>query len=191
MSLVAGTYTKPRRNVAHDEKGRFKRLRFTWTFDNWDDGGVDGDGRFSVYRPDYPRAGNDGYACRAHVVFWLVTGIVPNHDQVIHHKNENKSDDGFENLELMDFGAHSTLHNRAAPTFKLCPKCNKEFLVPTDHPNKKFCSAACYHATPSKRRRSKIVVCNECRIEFQVIPSKKRYFCSPRCAALWNWRSRR
>lgn len=33
--------------------------------------------------------------------------------EVVHHINEDPADNRIENLEVMDFGAHSALHNRA------------------------------------------------------------------------------
>lgn len=54
----------------------------------------------------------NGYAIikRSHVVVFLETGKVVNTDEIVHHKNENKSDDRPENLEVMLRSDHQRTH---------------------------------------------------------------------------------
>jgi len=46
---------------ARGRDGKFERVHQRWSLDNFDDGYVDGDGRFRVYLPEHPRAAKNGY----------------------------------------------------------------------------------------------------------------------------------
>jgi hypothetical protein len=128
--------------------GTFARVRQPWTVDKWDDGIVNNRGRFLVYRPDCPRAYADGYALRAHVVWWLETGEVHQPGWNLHHKNENPLDDRFENLEAIKHGDHIRLHQAVEQVSKVCPTCGTTFSRPPwKAKRQKFCSLGC-------RRRS-------------------------------------
>ena len=108
-------------------KGTSIRKHFLWTPDTWSDGYYDNRGRFRVYRPDYPRAYKNGYALRAHVVYWLETGEVHPCGTVLHHKNDDRTDDRFENLDMMTHGEHTTYH-KIKPLIQLkCKNCNQSF----------------------------------------------------------------
>lgn len=54
-----------------------------------------------------------GYAIikRSHLVTYLASGRTLNQGELVHHKNENKSDDRAENLEVMTKGEHARLHH--------------------------------------------------------------------------------
>ena len=128
-----------------DNSGRFSRMRKAWTPANWDDGFVDNRGRFRVYRPDCPRAYEDGYALRAHVVWWLANGAHAEGTN-LHHLDSDRLNDRLENLALLDHGAHSRLHNPRRNE-KVCPTCGEMFYR-QKKPRAKYCSLACYHAMP-------------------------------------------
>ena len=134
-----------------DKRGRFVRERFvSWTPENWDDGYVDNKGRFRVYRPDYPKPFAEGYALRAHVVWWLNTGAIPDNKKELHHKNENKLDDRFENLVPLSKSMHRQQHSHAIRQM-VCSKCGKSFSIKQGRINGgrgKYCSNACYQKTP-------------------------------------------
>lgn len=136
--------------------GMFLRQRPPWDPSRWDDGYADNKGRFRVYRPDYPRAyggSSKGYAKRSHVVWWLETGQVLPADHVLHHKNEDKLDDRFENLELKTHGQHTIEHCRKEPVVCLCRGCGRNFGIPQWQLNQgrgHFCSQKCYHANKGK-----------------------------------------
>lgn len=135
-----------------DNKGTFKRIREPWTPDKWDDGYVDNRGRFRVYRPDYPRHYAEGYALRYHVVWWLKTGSVHPSGTALHHKDGVKTNDRFENLELMDHAKHSLEHNPPRPIYRACARCGTLFEIQHRDMKRratmKYCSYQCYNLTP-------------------------------------------
>lgn len=132
-------------------KGSFKRLRsIPWTPERWDDGYVDNRGRFRVWRPDYPKAYALGYALRAHVVWWLSKGRVHPKGTNLHHMNQNKLDDRFENLKLIKHGEHTRLHSSKPRSKCRCLSCNKVFSIKayrlSDSQRGKFCNQQCWNA---------------------------------------------
>jgi len=136
-----------------DSKGRYCRKHPVWIPECWDAGFIDPQGRFRVYRPDYPSVWRFGYIYRAHVVWWLETGeSVPSGNQYeLHHRNDDCLDDRFDNLELLTHSEHQIRHRRKI-VYKRCPTCKKHFLVPPGKPNKKYCDPQCYHGDLDLRR---------------------------------------
>jgi hypothetical protein len=68
------------------------------------------------------------YAYEHHVVWWQNTGVVPDSASVVHHKNEDKRDNRFSNLEMISRGAHTAHHSVPAALVELpCGKCGKTF----------------------------------------------------------------
>ena len=112
-----------------DKLGRFARVHHFWDGENWDDGYI-ARNRMRVYRPDYPnQVYMEGYVERAHVVWWLAHGIIPE-ETVVHHKDENTLNDKLDNLELMDRIKHTILHRlgKLVPRIILtCPSCEEGF----------------------------------------------------------------
>lgn len=124
-----------------------------WTPDRpeiWDQGVMEPKGHFLVYRPDYPNSSSlTGRAKRYHIVWWLRTGEVIKHPWVLHHKNENKLDDRFDNLEKMLGGDHTRLHSSKPLIACICVVCNETFYLPQWRINQgrgKLCSQRCYQA---------------------------------------------
>lgn len=64
------------------------------------------------------------YAYEHTVVWWKNTGTVPGPGLVLHHKNENKHDNRFENLEIQTRGAHTTEHCLLPPVVLKCAFCS-------------------------------------------------------------------
>jgi endogenous inhibitor of DNA gyrase (YacG/DUF329 family) len=170
--------------------GRFVRTRNAWTLENFNDGHVSNRGRFIVYRPDYPRAWDNGCALRSHVHWWISTGDVVPVGCNLHHRNEDKLDDRIENLELLGHGEHTALHSRKPPNVLICVQCGNSFVASRGR-HRKFCSQRCYHQAPKDSRRVSMI-CEECGQSFEVIRShaKRRRFCSQSCAQTFNWRGR-
>lgn len=83
--------------------------------------------------PEYPgKTYNNGNCLLHHLVWWQNTGDLVPVGFVLHHKNEDKFDNRFENLELLSNTAHCQKHGEArhADLLLRCPVCAKEFTCP-------------------------------------------------------------
>ena len=68
------------------------------------------DGYVRVYYPEHPNASKDGYVLEHHLVMEKHIGRYIRKDEVVHHKNHIRNDNRLENLELMTFKEHASLH---------------------------------------------------------------------------------
>jgi hypothetical protein len=140
------------RHFDRKSDGTFQRNHEIWMPDRWDDGWIDNKGRFRVYRPDCPRAFKSGYALRAHVVWWLRTGMCHPVNTNLHHLNEIRLDDHFENLQVLAHGEHTRLHHKKHGIDLTCLNCGELFNVPEwriRHRDTRYCSQKCFHGMPS------------------------------------------
>jgi len=90
---------------------------------------------------DYPGKTYRGarrYVYEHQLVWWQETGEVAPDGHVVHHKNDNKHDNRFENLELQTRARHTSEHNpaecnRVERVAVECGWCEKEFeIIPWD-----------------------------------------------------------
>ncbi len=103
---------------------------------------------------DYPGKKYRGRYCyEHHLVWWQNTGSLPGPDEVIYHRNDNKRDNRFKNLEKKSNGKHSREHNlqrgRKIAVIR-CPACGETFERPARQTHLRmkatsitFCSRAC------------------------------------------------
>lgn len=88
-----------------------------------------------VAPPNYPGKKYRGrYVYEHQLVWWRTTGIVVPKGMVIHHKNEQKRDNRFENLELKSASAHTSDHHPGPQnntSTLLCAWCKATFCVPS------------------------------------------------------------
>jgi hypothetical protein len=80
--------------------------------------------------PDYPGRTywGLGYVQEHVLVWWQNTGQLPQRGEHVHHKNENPSDNRFENLELKSAAAHAREHRPpAAKQIMRCAWCQASF----------------------------------------------------------------
>jgi hypothetical protein len=83
-----------------------------------------------VVAPDeYPGKRYRGRYCyEHHLVYWQHTGDTVKNGEVIHHRNGNKHDNRFENLEKLENSVHTSLHSRPKTMIRLvCALCGIEF----------------------------------------------------------------
>ncbi len=151
----------------------------------------DGRVRLSV-KKKYPGAQpSGGYALRSRVVWWLNTGeIIKGLKFNIHHKNGNRADDSFENLEKIKHVDHSRNHHPIVYAERECKKCGTTFKIRRwrllDKSRGQFCSQGCYHASRFGSVLRFKMKCKKCAKPYYVIKSriKKTNFCSTKC--LWE-----
>lgn len=99
---------------------------------------------------------------------------------VVHHIDENPSNNNPENLQCLSNRAHNDLHNATRQKTKLmCEVCGREYEGFATGRNK-FCSPQCANSVRNKRME-KEKVCAVCGQKFKSRrPGVK--FCSPTCA---------
>lgn len=68
------------------------------------------DGYVAIHFPDHPDANKEGMVMEHRLIMECVIGRRLKEDEVVHHKNKNKSDNRLENLQLMTFKEHAALH---------------------------------------------------------------------------------
>ena len=144
--------------IQRRKDGTFERKNSLWTPETWNNGYIDNKSRFRVYRPDYPRAYSEGYALRAHVVYWLQTGTVHPEGTELHHKDGSRHNDVFENLIVLTKSDHRKEHQENF-VLLICENCGDSFRVHVWRKTQRekegnairFCSQKCFH----EKRREK------------------------------------
>lgn len=130
--------------------GKFVREHQEWDLDNFDDGYVDGAGRFRVYKPSHHRASSGGYVLRSIVAYEEYHGVKVTIEFNVHHKDHNRLNDTIENLELIEHTEHAKIHNPYGTTMVdcVCVVCKKVFSLPQWRINEgkgKYCSMRCVY----------------------------------------------
>ena len=68
------------------------------------------DGYVSIYFPDHPKCTKDGYVMEHDLVMECIIGRHLTDGEVVHHKNGIRNDNRKENLQLLTFKEHASLH---------------------------------------------------------------------------------
>ena len=70
------------------------------------------DGYVAIYYPSHPKSDKTGYIMEHQYIMEQHIGRHLNDDEVVHHKNHIRNDNRIENLQLMTFKEHASLHMR-------------------------------------------------------------------------------
>lgn len=79
-------------------------------------------GYVEVWMPDHPMAQKNGYLMEHRLVMAEHLGRPLERGEVVHHKNEDKTDNRIENLELLSKAVHDRLPKPPPKPFP-CPHC--------------------------------------------------------------------
>lgn len=109
---------------------------------------------------DYPgKKYRDKYVYEHIYVWWKTTKVIPPDGYQVHHKNANKHDNRFENLEMIHRSTHLRLHKSiGCETLLICCWCQKPFKRDNRNYNYKkskgqsrfYCSRKCQHENMKK-----------------------------------------
>ena len=94
-----------KRKISLAKKGRFKKESMYGGHKK-----LRQDGYVIVYCPLHPNATADGYVMEHILVMESQIGRLLAADEVVHHKNKVRNDNRIENLSLMTFKEHASLH---------------------------------------------------------------------------------
>ena len=102
-------------------------------------------GYIRVLIPLAEQVGNNKYAMQHRLVMEKHLGRKLREDEVVHHKNHNRSDNRISNLQVMTYSQHSSHHapkknGRWSIRFSHCVRCGKN---DTEHKGKGVCGR-CY-----------------------------------------------
>ena len=137
----------------------------------------------TVAPSNYPGKRYRGRYCSTHtLVYWMHYGIVPNADEIIHHKDGNKRNNNIDNLELMKRRDHVSLHGLAKGQLYVrlrCPMCNRYFSkrrsnthLANNNRQATFCSRQCvgkFSSLPKEEKERRIS--EMCIEEYRVFKS--------------------
>lgn len=166
----------PSKWLVRDEMGRFERTHELWTPEDWDNGYVDNKGRFRVYRPDFPSAYGDGYALRAHVIWWLAHGERHPVNTELHHVDEVKTNDVLTNLVPLTYSQHRKVHQPLTIATTTCVQCGNPFNYPAWRDKDRvtrFCSRKCFYAHPQSEATIALRIQGRWRGHINKVPEPK------------------
>ena len=102
---------------AGDQRGKHGERRASSRYHRWSEGKILSSGGYTKLRvgKSHPLANGNGYAYE-HLVVWVSAGNQrPLPGFLLHHKNEVKTDNRLQNLELISRSQHNALHLRSKP----------------------------------------------------------------------------
>lgn len=107
-----------------------------------------------VYCPAHPHAWTNGYVYAHRAIMERHLGRILRKDEHIHHRNEVRTDNDIENLELVsnpNHGRHHRLQHPARTIELICPapRCGRKFIRAirkTRGKKRSFCSRRCIGA---------------------------------------------
>lgn len=108
---------------------------------------INHNGYVEVYLPRHHRARGNGYVFEHILVAEEKTGRKLKGEEVVHHINEDKTDNNPSNLRVMNRSDHSRMHSKNRPKTGVhlnCEHCQKEFYIKLSRlARARFCSMEC------------------------------------------------
>ena len=104
-----------------------------------------GVGYMYCYNPSHPLANKAGKVYEHRYVMSLHLGRWLNTDEVVHHKDKDRTNNDISNLELTNVRDHAILHaveNGTVYEERFCEHCYKPFNT-TEAKDQRFCSVEC------------------------------------------------
>jgi predicted Zn-ribbon and HTH transcriptional regulator len=98
-----------------------------------------------VYMPNHPHANKTGGWVYLHRI--IMENKIERYlesKEIVHHIDENRSNNKEENLQLLSWSDHSKLHMGIKEP-KTCKQCGKEFIYKYSSNLNIFCSSECSH----------------------------------------------
>ena len=109
--LCNAHYTRLKRTGDVQAELLVTRSHFGSSNPKWKGGQTtDGRGRTLLHRPDHPSANKWGYVYRYRILVEESIGRFLTSDEIVHHKDGDKSNDAIENLEIMSQSNHIAEH---------------------------------------------------------------------------------
>ena len=151
LTRQRGWFPNPMQGRKHTEETKRKiavtrKLYVREKHPSWQGGKrINHSGYIEILLPDHPRARGNGYVFEHILVSEQMMGRRLSADEVVHHKNGNKTDNRPANLEVVLRGEHSRIHARSKTgTCLICPVCGNQFYVKPSHIDKRTtCSFEC------------------------------------------------
>ena len=114
----------------------------------WDKGYLAGDAEYRTVKcPNHPNAWKNGYVYLHRLIKELEIGRFLKDGEIVHHKDEDKSNNHPSNLEIKSQSNHAREHTTGiAITYLKCSWCEKPFTRETRQVKKgknPFCSHSC------------------------------------------------
>ena len=78
-------------------------------------------GYYEVFQPEHPLAKKNGYVREHRMIAWDV-GLLKDKKQIVHHLNEDKTDNRPENLSIASNAEHTRLHWEGAKRAEWTPE---------------------------------------------------------------------
>ncbi len=116
-----------------------------------------GDYTYAVV-PSHPKATAKGYVLLHRIVMENHLDRLLDDDELVHHRNENKKDNGIENLEVMSVAEHNRHHAQEIAYISLvCANCGIEFSRRANQRSsmKGYTDAFCSRSCNGKYQRRK------------------------------------
>lgn len=130
------------RRFSDETKQKLREQKLGEKNPNWNGGRIYDrkNDRIWIHKPEHPHANQRGYVQEHRLVVEKALGRHLRPNEIIHHVNEEKTDNRIENLQVMTQAQHLALHRRQNYTCKIigCGKTHRAKGLCAVHYNKEY-----------------------------------------------------